>query len=193
MRVSGRTHAIAVTPRTESSSDGSLPRQVVSPCPFPAGQGTGWPPRWTRQTITVPAEILENDNACDRCRHSGLRRVPPVESRRRERASALQRCGAKLHPRRPNSIARTWALLISAMILYVPANLLPIMTVNMLGKGSPATIMGGVVTLIQADMFPIALVVFVASIVVPTFKLVGIALLLYSVQRHQPMSAASES
>ncbi len=99
------------------------------------------------------------------------------------------RCGAKLHPRRPNSIARTWALLISAMILYVPANLLPIMTVNMLGKGSPATIMGGVVTLIQADMFPIALVVFVASIVVPTFKLVGIALLLYSVQRHQPMSA----
>ncbi len=99
------------------------------------------------------------------------------------------RCGAKLHPRRPNSIARTWALLISAMILYVPANLLPIMTVNMLGKGSSATIMGGVVTLIQADMFPIALVVFVASIVVPTFKLVGIALLLYSVQRHQPMSA----
>ncbi|MCU9021147.1 paraquat-inducible protein A [Pseudomonas aeruginosa] len=99
------------------------------------------------------------------------------------------RCGAKLHPRRPSSIARTWALLISAMILYVPANLLPIMTVNMLGKGSPATIMGGVVTLIQADMFPIALVVFVASIVVPTFKLAGIALLLYSVQRHQPMSA----
>ncbi|HBO6306769.1 TPA: paraquat-inducible membrane protein A, partial [Pseudomonas aeruginosa] len=40
-----------------------------------------------------------------------------------------------------------------------------------------------------ADMFPIAMVVFVASILVPTFKLVGIALLLYSVQRHQPMSA----
>lgn len=100
-----------------------------------------------------------------------------------------RRCGARLHARRPSSIARTWALLVTAAILYIPANLLPIMTVNFLGQGSPATIMGGVVELINADMLPIALVVFVASILVPTFKLVGIGLLLYSVQRHQPMSA----
>ena len=99
------------------------------------------------------------------------------------------RCGARLHARRPNRIARTWALRITAAILYIPANLLPIMTVSFLGKGMPSTIMGGVIELIQADMLPIALVVFVASILVPTFKLVGIALLLYSVQRHQPMSA----
>ncbi|WP_454255376.1 paraquat-inducible protein A [Pseudomonas sp. Marseille-Q8238] len=99
------------------------------------------------------------------------------------------RCGARLHKRRPNSIIRTWALLITAAILYVPANLLPIMTVNFLGSGSPSTIMGGVLELIHAGMLPIALVVFVASILVPTFKLVGIATLLYSVQRHQPMSA----
>lgn len=99
------------------------------------------------------------------------------------------RCGAHLHARRPNSIARTWALLITAAILYIPANLLPIMTVSFLGKGMPSTIMGGVIELIQADMLPIAAVVFIASILVPTFKLVGIALLLYSVQRHQPMSA----
>lgn len=100
-----------------------------------------------------------------------------------------RRCGARLHGRRPNSIARTWALLLSAALLYIPANLLPIMSVHMLGRGSPATIMGGVIELIQAGMLPIALVVFVASILVPTFKLIGIALLLYSVQRHQPMSA----
>lgn len=99
------------------------------------------------------------------------------------------RCGSVVHDRRPNSIARTWALLITAAILYIPANLLPIMTVNFLGSGLPATIMEGVVELIQADMIPIAAVVFVASILVPTFKLVGIALLLYSVQRHQPLSA----
>ncbi|MDG9924216.1 MULTISPECIES: paraquat-inducible protein A [unclassified Pseudomonas] len=99
------------------------------------------------------------------------------------------RCGGHLHARRPNSIARTWALLITAAILYIPANVLPIMTVSFLGKGAPSTIMGGVLELIHADMLPIALVVFVASILVPTFKLVGIALLLYSVQRHQPMSA----
>src|SRR6218665_1882357 len=99
------------------------------------------------------------------------------------------RCGSRLHERRPNSLARTWALLITAAILYIPANLLPIMTVNFLGSGTPATIMEGVIELIHADMLPIALVVFVASIMVPTFKLVGIASLLYSVQRHQPMSA----
>lgn len=99
------------------------------------------------------------------------------------------RCGALVHARRPNSLARTWALLITAAILYIPANVLPIMTVSTLGQGSPDTIMSGVITLMQHGMLPIAAVVFIASILVPTFKLVGIALLLYSVQCHQPLSA----
>ncbi|MBN2992035.1 paraquat-inducible protein A [Pseudomonas cedrina subsp. fulgida] len=99
------------------------------------------------------------------------------------------RCGALIHARRPNSLARTWALLVTAAILYIPANLLPIMTVNSLGQGEPSTIMAGVIQLVQHGMFPIAAVVFIASILVPTFKLVGIGLLLFSVQRHQPLSA----
>ncbi len=99
------------------------------------------------------------------------------------------RCGAVVHARRPNSLVRTWALLITAAILYIPANVLPIMTVSTLGQGSPDTIMSGVITLMKHGMLPIAAVVFIASILVPTFKLVGIALLLYSVQRHQPLSA----
>ncbi|KPA89983.1 MULTISPECIES: paraquat-inducible protein A [Pseudomonas] len=99
------------------------------------------------------------------------------------------RCGAQVHPRRPNSLMRTWALLLTSAILYIPANMLPIMTVSSLGKGDPDTIMSGVITLVQHGMFPIAAVVFVASILVPTFKLVGIGLLLFSVQRHQPLSA----
>ncbi|MGF6557419.1 paraquat-inducible protein A [Pseudomonas sp. S30_BP2TU TE3576] len=94
-----------------------------------------------------------------------------------------------MHARSPNSLVRTWALLITAAILYIPANLLPIMTVNSLGKGAPSTIMAGVIELMHYGMFPIAAVVFIASIVVPTFKLVGIALLLFSVQRRQPLSA----
>ncbi|MCF6754718.1 paraquat-inducible protein A [Pseudomonas stutzeri] len=98
------------------------------------------------------------------------------------------RCGARVHMRRPNSIVRTWALLLSAALLYLPANLLPIMTVRMLGDGTPDTIMSGVVTLARHGMYPIAAVVFVASILVPTFKLIGIAMLLISVQRHHPMS-----
>ena len=99
------------------------------------------------------------------------------------------RCGALVHERRPNSLVRTWALLITAAILYIPANVLPIMTVTSLGQGDPSTIMSGVIQLVQHGMIPIAAVVFIASIVVPTFKLVGIALLLFSVQRHQPLSA----
>ena len=99
------------------------------------------------------------------------------------------RCGALIHARRPNSLTRTWALLVTAAILYIPANLLPIMTVNSLGQGDPSTIMAGVIQLVQHGMFPIAAVVFIASILVPTFKLVGIGLLLFSVQRHQPLSA----
>ncbi|TRX75330.1 paraquat-inducible protein A [Pseudomonas mangiferae] len=99
------------------------------------------------------------------------------------------RCGSRLHPRRPDSIVRTWALLLTATILYIPANVLPIMTVNYLGKGSPSTILGGVLDLMQAGMVPVALVVFVASILVPTFKLIGLSMLLYSIQRHQRLSA----
>jgi paraquat-inducible protein A len=83
---------------------------------------------------------------------------------------------------------RTWALLLTAAILYIPANLLPIMTVNSLGKGQSDTIMSGIVELANLGMLPIAAVVFIASILVPIFKMVGISLLLYSVQRHQPMS-----
>lgn len=99
------------------------------------------------------------------------------------------RCGAQVHTRRPNSLTRTWALLITAAIIYIPANVLPIMTVSSLGQGEPSTIMSGVIELVQHGMIPIAAVVFIASILVPTFKLVGIALLLFSVQRHQPLSA----
>lgn len=118
---------------------------------------------------------------CGECHH--------LNRRDEDEETHCSRCGAVVHDRRPNSITRTWALLITAAVLYIPANLLPIMTVNFLGNGLPATIMEGVVELINADMLPVAAVVFIASILVPTFKLVGIALLLYSVQRRQPMSA----
>ncbi|VXC77999.1 Paraquat-inducible protein A [Pseudomonas sp. 8Z] len=119
---------------------------------------------------------------CHECHHLN-RQEPEAEHQH------CSRCGAQVHARRPNSLVRTWALLLTSALLYIPANLLPIMTVNSLGKGAPSTIMSGVVELLHHGMVPIAAVVFIASILVPTFKLLGIALLLYSVQRHQPMSA----
>ncbi|AZC33437.1 paraquat-inducible protein A [Pseudomonas chlororaphis] len=119
---------------------------------------------------------------CNEC-HELNRQEPGTDEQ------TCTRCGALVHARRPNSIMRTWALLITAAILYIPANMLPIMTVTSLGQGDPSTIMSGVIVLVQHGMIPIAAVVFIASILVPTFKLVGIALLLFSVQRHQPLSA----
>lgn len=97
--------------------------------------------------------------------------------------AACPRCGAALHHRKPESLARATAFLIASAILYVPANLYPIMTVISLGKGHPDTILSGVVTLIAVGMWPVALLVFFASIVVPVLKLVGLVYLLASVQR----------
>jgi paraquat-inducible protein A len=93
------------------------------------------------------------------------------------------RCGAHLHKRTPNSIATSWAMTVAACILYIPANMLPIMTVVHFGQGAPSTILGGIKQLIHADMWPIAALVFVASIAVPIVKVVCLAFLLLSVQR----------
>lgn len=92
------------------------------------------------------------------------------------------RCGTAFHKRTPHSIAYTWALLISSAVMLIPANLLPIMTVSSLGKGTPATIMEGVMELLKLDMLGIALVVLTASIIIPVMKIVGLIILLLAVQ-----------
>lgn len=93
------------------------------------------------------------------------------------------RCTAHLHHRKPNSLTRTWALLLTAIVLYVPANVFPVMTVISFGKGQPDTILSGVVALINAGMWPLAAIVFFASITVPVLKIIGLMYLLISVDR----------
>jgi paraquat-inducible protein A len=110
---------------------------------------------------------------CDTC---GLVERPVAGGR-------CRRCFAALHPRKPNSVARTWALLISASILYIPANLFPVLTVMQLGAGAPSTILGGARELLEAGLWPLAALVFFASVAVPFFKLFGLGLLLIGVQR----------
>jgi len=92
------------------------------------------------------------------------------------------RCGVRLHPREPGSIGRSWAYLIAAIVLYVPANLLPIMDSTTLGARQSDTILSGVVYLYAHGMWPLALIVFVASIAVPVAKILVMAYLLVSVQ-----------
>jgi paraquat-inducible protein A len=92
------------------------------------------------------------------------------------------RCDSVLHPRRPNSIQRTWALVIAAAILYIPANYYPVLSVVQLGAGQPSTILGGVEELITARQYPLAALVFFASIAVPVLKLVGLSIMLIATQ-----------
>lgn len=93
------------------------------------------------------------------------------------------RCGAALHPRKPNSIVRTWALLIAAYILYIPANLLPVMQSGSIFGSQKDTIFSGVIYLWNSGSAPIALLIFFASILVPLAKLFALTYLVVSVQR----------
>jgi paraquat-inducible protein A len=85
--------------------------------------------------------------------------------------------------RKSNSIARTWALMVTAAILYIPANVFPVMTVTSLGQAQSDTIVSGVIHLFDHGMWPLALLVFFASVVVPLLKLVSLTILLVTVQR----------
>jgi len=130
----------------------------------------------------------------------GLRRAPPRRARRGVAAIRLgcdtcglvsravpgapcPRCASAMRHRKPYSVARTWALGLTALILYIPANVYPVLTVVRLGRGEPSTILGGVEELIRAGMWPLAALVFVASIVVPGMKLIGLGILLISTQK----------
>jgi len=120
------------------------------------------------------------------CETCGLLGSPHLES-------ACRRCGAPLHFRKPDSIRRTWAYLIAAYALYLPANLLPITVTRSIFGTQQDTIMSGVVYLWHSGSWAIALVVFVASVAVPLLKLFSMTLLVVSVQhrwRWEPLRRA---
>jgi paraquat-inducible protein A len=116
--------------------------------------------------------------ACARCHDCGLlSRLPGTAH-----GAACPRCGAALHTRKARSIERTWAFVVAAGLCYLPANLLPIMQVTSLGRAQADTILSGVVYLLRHGMWPLAIVVFTASVFVPLLKLVILVGLLVSVQ-----------
>ena len=94
------------------------------------------------------------------------------------------RCGEELALRRHNAIQRTWALIIAAAICYIPANVLPVMVSEMLvGVPEDDTIMSGVVLLYKTGSWHLALIVLIASVVIPMAKIASLAYLLITVQR----------
>lgn len=84
------------------------------------------------------------------------------------------RCGSHLHLRKPDSIRRTVAFLIAAVALYVPANLLPVMVVYEIGVTTPTTIVAGMIEFWKSGAYPIALVIFTASLLIPILKIVAL-------------------
>jgi paraquat-inducible protein A len=111
---------------------------------------------------------------CDVCEL--LNRARPGES-------ACARCGAELHARKHNSISRTWALLIAAAALYIPANYLPILHTGSVWGQQTDTILSGVLHLWNTRSELLAIIVFTASIVVPAAKIVSLSFLLFLAQR----------
>jgi paraquat-inducible protein A len=96
------------------------------------------------------------------------------------------RCHAPLHERKPHSLVVTTVLVACAAALYVPANVLPVMDTRTIFDDEPDTIMSGVLVLLDSGSWPIALLVFVASIVVPLLKILALGVLLYSAWRRSP-------
>jgi paraquat-inducible protein A len=92
------------------------------------------------------------------------------------------RCGARLSRRKPDAFRRTLALLLAGYLLYIPANLLPVLTLTQVGSIERSTIMSGVFELIHNDLWPLAVIVFVASIVLPLMKLFGLTWMLLAIQ-----------
>lgn len=160
-----------------------------------AAPGEG-PPRDERRAAPKPARIPSGDRltypsgegppiltaagaglrVCHTCGQISRPAAPPLQSR-------CPRCDSELHVRQPASLARTWAFLIAAFILYVPANTLPVMRSSSLFGAQQDTIWSGIVFLWIDGSWFLAVLVFVASIVVPLAKLLVLSFLAVSVQR----------
>jgi len=97
-------------------------------------------------------------------------------------AAHCPRCSARMYGRKPDSLSRTWALVVLAYVLYIPANILPILESRALLTSESNTIMSGIVLFWESGSWLIAALVFIASIVVPLTKLLALTWLLVSVQ-----------
>lgn len=111
------------------------------------------------------------------------RLVMRVSADQRDAAHLCPRCGARVYRRKRESLSRTTAFLIAALICYFPANFYPIMQSTSLGRAQEDTIFTGIVYLWESGMWPLAAIVFVASVVVPVAKIASLGWLVASVQR----------
>jgi paraquat-inducible protein A len=135
---------------------------------------------WQRLPVPVPPRASDRaspDEPALGCLTCDL--LVPAASRR----AHCPRCTAALHPRKPAAMQRTLALVLCGFLLYIPANLLPVLTIERYGQVQTNTIMGGVQELMRSGLWPLAAIVFAASIVIPLAKLCGLSWMLLLTRR----------
>jgi paraquat-inducible protein A len=123
---------------------------------------------------SLPIEQLVACHECDL-----LMRKPVLQD---GESAECPRCGYELFSHRHHVVRRSLALVLTALLLYVPANFLPIMQLNLLGQTSQDTVWSGVIGLYESDMQGIAVVVFLCSMAVPLLKLLCQLLVLLSIR-----------
>ena len=127
-------------------------------------------------TQSLATAIERGLQSCDEC---GLLSRPLTS----DEEAQCPRCGEEVHFRKPQCFQRTWAFLLAAAICYVPANMLPVLTTTTAAGRTSDTILEGVVLLWSPTGWPLSLIVLVASVMIPSAKILALAYLLFTVQR----------
>ncbi len=115
--------------------------------------------------------------------HHGLANCALCHKLSKATQTTCARCGERLHIRTPYSTQQALAFVVTAVMFYIPANLFPIMSTEVLGNQSPSTIIGGIILFLEHGSYFIAAVIFVASVIVPIAKMAAISWLCYSTNK----------
>lgn len=122
--------------------------------------------------------ISENKALCHSC-HFVSQFIPSQKGY----STRCPRCHAKVHLRKENAVSRTWAMIALGFMTFIPSHLFPVMVITQLGSGTfEKTILGGVKNMAEEQLYGLAAIVFIASVVVPLFKLIGLTYLLLCIQ-----------
>jgi paraquat-inducible protein A len=129
-----------------------------------------------------PAAVTAREAGLVRCHDCGKLSID--ETVGPDEVLRCPRCRATLHVRKPGSLSRTWALVLAGLILYLPANILPMMRVNFMGTPDDSTILDGIIYFFQHGEYLVGGIILTASVLVPLFKIIGIILILLSIRFH---------
>ena len=142
-------------------------------------KGQGLKEQDAESTINLDKETTARNVGVIRCEDCGKLSFH-TETQKNE-VLLCPRCRAKLHSRKPQSISYTWALVLTAMIFYLPANILPMMRVDFMGSPDESTILQGIIYFLSTGDYLVGGIILTASVLVPLFKMVGIMLILLSI------------